>query len=138
VAAADTSRFSALRVEWCKAYSRSRRFDEEVRLLQEEMRRTIAYGATAAEKWDSLASAILPDSDPELTEGRRAYAAEKADRERDTCRKLRRDWAGILAKAEVYLEGRIPVEVGEVTVPLNLGDELDPDDEEALLEGDDQ
>jgi hypothetical protein len=95
------------------------------------------YGATAAEKWDSLASAILPDSDPELTEGRRAYAAEKADWERNTCRKLRRDWASILTKAEVYLEGRILVVVREVTVLLNLGDELDPEDEEALLEGDD-
>jgi hypothetical protein len=31
----------------------------------------------------------------------------------------------------------MPVEVGEVTVLLNLGDELDPEDEEALLEVDD-
>jgi hypothetical protein len=101
VAGANTPRFSALHVEWCKAYSCSRRLNEEVCLLQEEMRRTIAYGATAAEKWDSLASAILPNSDPELTEGRRAYAGEKVDREHDMCRKLQRDWASILVKANV-------------------------------------
>ncbi|KAF7369403.1 CxC2 domain-containing protein [Mycena venus] len=133
----DPKLHEALRVEWCKADSRSRRFDEEVRLLWEEMRRTIAYGETAAQKWDLLALAFIPDSDPALIEGRQAYAAEKADRERETCAKLRTDWAGILAKADSYLEGRMPVEFGEATVPLILGDELDPEDEEALLEGDD-
>ncbi|KAJ7849635.1 hypothetical protein B0H14DRAFT_3452348 [Mycena olivaceomarginata] len=91
-----------------------------------------------SEKWDCLVSAILPDSNPELTEGCQVYAAEKADQEHNTCTKLRRDWAGILVKVDVYLEGCMPMQIGEVTVPLNLGDKLDPEDEEALLEGDDE
>ncbi|KAJ7068939.1 hypothetical protein B0H15DRAFT_807369 [Mycena belliarum] len=126
----------ALRVEWCKAQARVNRFEEDIRHLREEMRRTIAYGYTEAGKWDELASTELPDASTELTEGRQAYAGEKAQRERDTCTFLSRTWAGILAKADHYLEGDTSVDAGEVMIELELGDELEPDDEEALLEGD--
>ncbi|KAJ7078694.1 hypothetical protein B0H15DRAFT_924757 [Mycena belliarum] len=126
----------ALRVEWCKAQARVNRFEEDIRHLREEMRRTIAYGYTEAGKWDELASTELPDASTELTEGRQAYAGEKAQRERDTCTFLSRTWAGILAKADRYLEGDASVDAGEVMIELELGDELEPDDEEALLEGD--
>lgn len=117
-------------------FARCRRFEEELRLLREEMQRTVAFGGTAALKWDELASAELPNSTAELTEGRQAYAAEQADRERRTAAYLNRQWAGILAKADQYLDGRAPVETGEVMIRFDLGDELDPEDEEAMLEGD--
>ncbi|KAJ6579040.1 hypothetical protein DFH09DRAFT_1310403 [Mycena vulgaris] len=122
----DPKLHEALRVEWCKAYARARRLDEDIRLLREEMRRTIAFGYTEAGKWDVLAGEELPGVSAELTEGRQAYAAEKADRERDTCALLTKKWGG-----EFW--GR---RTTEVTVVLELGDELDPEDEEALLEGD--
>jgi hypothetical protein len=46
---------------------------------------------------------------------------------------------GILAKADAYLEGR----TGEdresvVTVEMEMGDELDPEEEEARLEGEEE
>ncbi|KAF8135294.1 hypothetical protein K438DRAFT_1997396 [Mycena galopus ATCC 62051] len=127
----------ALRLEWSKAYARAKRLSEEVRLLREEMRRTIAFGRTEAEKWGQLAQEEIHGSTPELTEGRRAYAAEHADIERRTCAKLEQNWAGILAKADAYLDGTAPLESESlVTVELELGDELDLEDEEAQLEAD--
>ncbi|KAJ7758475.1 hypothetical protein DFH07DRAFT_867982 [Mycena maculata] len=134
----DPKLHEALRAEWCKAYARSRRLGEEVRHLREEMRRTIAFGYTAAGKWDILADDVLDDASAELTEGRQAYAAEQADRERQTCEHLKRCWAGILSKADQYLDGLGVVDSVPVRIQLELGDELDPDEEEALLEGEDE
>ncbi|KAF8128075.1 hypothetical protein K438DRAFT_1789652 [Mycena galopus ATCC 62051] len=131
----DPKLHDALRLEWSKAYARTKRLSEEVRLLREEMRRTIAFGRTAAEKWQQLAEQEIAGSTPELTEGRRAYAAEHAATECQTCAKLERNWAGILAKADVYLEGTADLDAESlVTIELELGDELDPEDEEARLE----
>ncbi|KAJ7025052.1 hypothetical protein C8F04DRAFT_968268 [Mycena alexandri] len=130
----DPKLHEALRVEWCKAFARSRRFEEEVRLLREEMRRTVAFARTAADQWDALAEAELEGASRELTEGRQAYAAEQASRERRTCAFLERKWAPILAKADDHLEGLDGV--GEqVMIEMEVGDELAPEDEEALLEG---
>ncbi|KAJ7860607.1 hypothetical protein B0H14DRAFT_3084801 [Mycena olivaceomarginata] len=78
----------ALRVEWCKALARSSRYTEEVMLLREEMRCTIAYRQTAAMQWDALAVAELPGASAEVTEGRCAYAAEQAATERAHCTDL--------------------------------------------------
>jgi hypothetical protein len=100
------------------------------------MRRTIAFGDTAATLWDLLASDELPESSPELTEGRRAYAAEQADKERATCAMLERNWRAILRRADAYLEGSLAPETEpSVTVEMDIADELDPEEEEAFLEG---
>ncbi|KAJ7465326.1 hypothetical protein B0H11DRAFT_2159688 [Mycena galericulata] len=132
----DPRLHDALRLEWCKAYSRAKRYSEDVRHLREEMRRTIAFGYTEAGKWEALAEEELPDSATELTEGRRAYAAEHAAMERATCAFLETKWAGILAKADQYLAGTAELDAESVvTVEMELGDELDPEDEEAMLEG---
>jgi hypothetical protein len=126
----------ALHLEWCKVYARAKHYSEDVRLLREEMRHTVAFGYTSAALWDELAEGELPDSDPELTEGRRAYAAEHADTERKTCRRLEEKWAGILAKADQYLEGTVGLNAESmVTIELDEGDELDQEEEEARLEG---
>ncbi|KAJ7773599.1 hypothetical protein DFH07DRAFT_952645 [Mycena maculata] len=137
--AAEDGLHEALRLEWCKAYARTRRYSEDVRLLREEMRRTIAFGYTEAAKWDMLAGEELPGSDAATTEGRQAYAAEHAATERETCAELERRWVGILRKADVYLEGSIALEAEVVvSVELELGDELDPEEEEAQLEGEEE
>ncbi|KAF8129675.1 hypothetical protein K438DRAFT_2136108 [Mycena galopus ATCC 62051] len=130
----DPKLHEALRVEWCRAYSRSRRLEEEVRLLREEMRCTIAYSEVAAREWAVLAAEEGNSAGAELGEGRRAYAAEKADRERDTCAALRKNWAGILAKADQYLDGMLRGDDEEVTVSLDPADELELEEEEVRLE----
>ncbi|KAJ7720209.1 hypothetical protein DFH07DRAFT_972678 [Mycena maculata] len=129
----------ALRLEWCKAYTHAKRYSEDVRHLREEMRRTIAFGYTAAEKWEVLARDELPGSSPELMEGRRTYATEHAQTERDTCAMLERRWAGILLKADAFLEGNAALDAESVViVELEMGDELDPEEEEAHLEGEEE
>jgi hypothetical protein len=129
---------AALHVEWCKAYSRAKRYSEDVRHLREEMRRMIDFGTRAAKRWDLLAEEELPDSSSELSEGRRAYAAEHADTERRTCAMLEKNWGAILRRADAYLEGTLDAEADSITVELDIGDELEPDEEEALLEGEDE
>ncbi|KAJ7021705.1 hypothetical protein C8F04DRAFT_1213743 [Mycena alexandri] len=62
--------------------ARTHRYNEEVQLLREEMRRTIAFGYKEAEEWDRLAGEELEGASGEVTEGRRAYAAEHAATER--------------------------------------------------------
>ncbi|KAJ7853407.1 hypothetical protein B0H13DRAFT_2358947 [Mycena leptocephala] len=134
----DPQFYDALRVEWCKAYSRVRRYSEDVRHLCEEMRQTIAFGQTAAALCDARVDEELPDSSPELTEGRHAYAAEHADTERRTCERLEEKWRAILRRADTYLEGGLEAEGDAITVELDIGDELAPEEEEALLEGKDE
>ncbi|KAJ6462735.1 hypothetical protein C8R47DRAFT_992910 [Mycena vitilis] len=134
----DDQLHEALRVEWCKAYARTRRYSEEIRLLREEMRRTIEYGYTLIGVWEHLgaAAANLPDAEAELTEGRIAYAEEQAFTERETCTKLEKAWMGILSKADAYLDGETELGADQVMVEaLEAGDELDEEDEEARLEG---
>ncbi|KAJ6564322.1 hypothetical protein B0H19DRAFT_1140795 [Mycena capillaripes] len=81
---------AALRVEWCKAYSRSNRWREDLVLVEEEMRRTIEFGRWAERQWRVRAEArtrALGEStpmSPEVAEGVRAYGLEQADREQWT------------------------------------------------------
>ncbi|KAJ6564305.1 hypothetical protein B0H19DRAFT_1374706 [Mycena capillaripes] len=51
---------------------------------------------------------------------------------------LTENWAGILAKVEKYLDRRAGSGVEEVTIALEMGDELEPEEEEALLEGEEE
>jgi phage gp36-like protein len=41
-------------------YAKTHRYDEEVRLLQEEMRHTVACGVTEAAEWDGRVAEELP------------------------------------------------------------------------------
>ncbi|KAK6992768.1 hypothetical protein R3P38DRAFT_3225083 [Favolaschia claudopus] len=118
----------ALRVEWCKAYARTKRYDEEVRLVREEMRCTIAYGVTAEREWRRLAGEELAGATAELTEGQRAYAAEHAETKRARCADLEKRWRPILRKADVYLKesSGAASEPREVTVEVVMEDEMSP------------
>ncbi|KAF7372003.1 CxC2 domain-containing protein [Mycena venus] len=115
----------ALRVEWCKAYARTRRWDEDVVLVEEEMRRTIEYGHSMARKWKQRAGARAGTIEPELLEGLMAYAHEQEVRETATS-------AMLTANPGVEVVVLLDDEVGE-----GQGDEEDgpPDYED---EGDDE
>ncbi|KAF8135325.1 hypothetical protein K438DRAFT_1786899 [Mycena galopus ATCC 62051] len=93
---------------------------------------------TAAEKWEKLAEDEITELTPELTEGCCAYAAEHVAVERRMCARLGRNWVGILAKADVYLEGMAQLDAKSlVRIKLDLEDEVDLEDEEAQLEAED-
>ncbi|KAJ7133853.1 hypothetical protein C8R46DRAFT_923494 [Mycena filopes] len=122
----DDKIHEALRVEWCKAYSRANRWPEELVLVEEEMRRTIAYGEYEEERWKARAvvrTKMLGKPgiavDPVVLEGVRAYALEQADRERRTCELLRADWAPLRAKAAAYLRGEDMGQLPAVVVKVD-------------------
>ncbi|KAJ6479819.1 hypothetical protein C8R45DRAFT_1054444 [Mycena sanguinolenta] len=116
----------ALRVEWCKAYARTRRWHEDVVLVEEEMRRTIEYGHWLAGEWN---------------EGLAAYTQEQAHREEETCRILMKWWAGVREKGRAYLAHETALGV-EVVIPVDEDDAAEHDDEEGAPdyedEGDDE
>lgn len=139
---ACTDKNLALRVEWCKAYTRLRRLHEDIVLVDEEMWRTIGFGAYMAKEWRARAAARTAHMSPALAEGLRAYALEHARREEQTAEMLTKRWTGLRQKAAVYLAG-VPEErdtegeMQEVVVDVDL-DEEDPDDKEGDVAGDEE
>ena len=78
--ALSNSAFLAYQLEWSKSYARSQRWQEEVELLKEEMRRTLEFLKWKSSLWSSKAS-FRPD-DPlssALHEGLTAYALRQAN-----------------------------------------------------------
>ncbi|KAJ7024617.1 hypothetical protein C8F04DRAFT_1270161 [Mycena alexandri] len=122
---ADAKLHEALRVEWCKAYSRSKRWREDLVLVEEEMRRTIEYGRWAEARWITRSTArtmALGTQTPisaEVAEGVRAYALEHVNRERRTWEALEEDWAPLRARADQYLKGRDISGQPELTIAVD-------------------
>jgi hypothetical protein len=48
----DTDIFVALQIKWCKAWARVRRWEEEVRLVEEEVRRAGVSLEYRAREWE--------------------------------------------------------------------------------------
>ncbi|TRM55109.1 hypothetical protein BD626DRAFT_353252, partial [Schizophyllum amplum] len=65
-----------IKVEYCKAYARVKRWDEEVPLLREEMRRTLVSLEAKGARWEGIAKA--ENRPGPLGEGARAYAHSQA------------------------------------------------------------
>ncbi|KAJ7302475.1 hypothetical protein DFH08DRAFT_977891 [Mycena albidolilacea] len=75
----------ALRIEWSKAYARSRRWDEEVMLLREEFRRLPISLEFEADLWveRGRAVSVAGEQEEEYAQGMRAYASKQAALFRD-------------------------------------------------------
>ncbi|KAK7018251.1 CxC2 domain-containing protein [Favolaschia claudopus] len=129
----DEEMIDALRVEWCKTFARTRRWHEEIVLIDEEMRRTVQYGVWMEEEWERRAGARSRCSS-ELAEGLRAYAEEHIRRERRTRQRLTKEWSVLRSKATAYLAGSR--EMGE-SVVVDV-DDVDGDDEEGDVPGEEQ
>ncbi|KAF8158043.1 hypothetical protein B0H34DRAFT_674528 [Crassisporium funariophilum] len=70
-----------LRMEWCKGKARADQWQEEVRLLLEEMERVDRFFNYKAAEWGRHGLAVCSSgtyNDRATAEGRRAYAAEQA------------------------------------------------------------
>ena len=83
---------TALRVEWAKARARADRWEEEVVLLDEEMRRVLVFCGWKASWWAEQPPRREGLSAP-LAEGLQAYAAEQADMERRISLSWTAKWA---------------------------------------------
>ena len=69
---------SDLRIEWARARSRAYRWDEERRLLPEEMRRTVTTHIGTHDLWLSRLH-TRSDVSPDVLRGLNAYAHRQAD-----------------------------------------------------------
>lgn len=90
-----------VRVEWLKARARAQRWEEEVRLLREEMRRTLASFSWQAKWWDTKALYDVPDI--VLAEGLHAYALEHADMFRALEVVFQARWTAVRERADTFL-----------------------------------
>ncbi|TFK59339.1 hypothetical protein BDN72DRAFT_873055 [Pluteus cervinus] len=66
-----------LRVEWCKSRARCKRWQEEVVLLTEEMRRVLMFLDTSADRWRAKANFQKKEVDGMCQEGIQAYALQQ-------------------------------------------------------------
>ncbi|THU78038.1 hypothetical protein K435DRAFT_811910 [Dendrothele bispora CBS 962.96] len=89
--ATDQLLHAGLRVEWCKAYSRVRRWREEVKLLGEEMRRSLVTLKYFTDQW--VGRAVVPEFEGPQAEGAAAYAYEQAAVYRSICGRFQHLWS---------------------------------------------
>lgn len=73
-------------------------------LLEEEMRRVLAFCQWKALWWEARANR-REDPSPELAEGLRSYCAEKASKERRMGAMLEAKWASIRERAQAVIQG---------------------------------
>ncbi|KAL1698180.1 hypothetical protein EV121DRAFT_218572, partial [Schizophyllum commune] len=93
---------TALRVEYLKSRARRDRHREEIRLLEEEMRRTLAAFTTDALEWEQRASRHTTVDD-ELAEGLVSYAMEQASIARSRAARYRLKWEAVRAQGQKAL-----------------------------------
>ncbi|KAJ7813171.1 hypothetical protein B0H13DRAFT_1568575, partial [Mycena leptocephala] len=78
-AGTDAKLEDALQIEWAKAWARTRRWNEEVLLLEEEYRQVWISFEHEAQIWDARAKAVPVGVMPvEVAEGTIAYAVHQA------------------------------------------------------------
>jgi len=77
----DPDLYAAIRVEWCKTQERAKRYEEEVELVVEEMRRTLATFEWNVCEWERRATSPLsnPAVDNTVAAGITSYAYKQAD-----------------------------------------------------------
>lgn len=88
----------ALRAEWARSRARAARWAEEYELVQEEMRRVIAYLKWDAEQWQDRRVLRRDDdnSTDALSDGLRAYASKQASIRWRLRRKFAHTWGPYL------------------------------------------
>lgn len=87
----------SMRVEWAKTRARFQRWSEEFEIVQEEMRRVLAWFEWRATWWENLAS-IRRDGHPEVLNGSSAYAFKQADLSRHMAARCAAEWLPELDK----------------------------------------
>jgi hypothetical protein len=96
----DSDLNDQVRAEWAKTHARAERWAEEVDLLVEEMRRTLAWLEWKADWWTSQ-STRRGDVDPYLANGLTAYAHKQAAILQQQAVKFAASWIPILRKNDL-------------------------------------
>ncbi|KAJ7046286.1 hypothetical protein C8F04DRAFT_1173230 [Mycena alexandri] len=82
----------SVRVEWSKAKARKERWEEEVQLLREEMKRVLRFLRWKALWWEEQRGARREQISVALRAGLDAYAARQAAGLRDMVRRFKTSW----------------------------------------------
>ena len=115
---------TGLRIEWAKAKARASRWWEAVNLLNEEMRRAVAFCHARSQWWYQQATTVI-DGPQELQEGRRAYAFAHADAETLLGDRWAARWRPLREEAEEFMQ-RFPLYVDDGLAALyGQGDDDD-------------
>jgi hypothetical protein len=88
-------------VDWAKARERAKRFEEEVELCVEEMRRTLLFFSWKASEWERRAELRANSDKPprdDVQQGLRAYAYRQSAMFREMAKVFVSDWHGCLEK----------------------------------------
>lgn len=93
----------ALRIEWCKARARAKRWSEEVDLLLEEMRRICAFLEWQAGSWDRLAYRQGVPEDVQR-DGLAAYAKKQASIKREMRGRFTEQWRHAVEYAQLGMD----------------------------------
>lgn len=99
----DPDLHATVRIEWCKAQERAKRYEEEVELVVEEMRRTLVTFEWNACEWEDRADSPPSDLpvDDAVAAGIRSYAYKQAGVQRRMIALFVRDWYSLLKGASL-------------------------------------
>ncbi|KAH9476140.1 hypothetical protein JR316_0011711 [Psilocybe cubensis] len=123
-----------LRVEWAKSCARVMRAKEEVLLLKEEMRRTLAFLKYKSDWWVEQQSA-LPGAPKDLVEGISAFAISQAEIQTSLANHFRKLWAAPFSEnveEDVDEDEDEVEEVEDVPLDEDEEDEFENETEEPL------
>lgn len=128
----SSSHVESLRIEWLKAHARSMRWQEETKLLPEEMRRTLEAMQGEEQAWVHRA-APREGVDERLQEGLTAYAVDQAQVRRDMRTTFQTICSGIMKEAK----GELGPEWSHVasSIPVNPEEYRAPDEAASGWEG---
>ncbi|PPQ76849.1 hypothetical protein CVT24_010586 [Panaeolus cyanescens] len=133
----DDENNTYLKAEWARSRARSTRATEEVELLKEEMRRTLAFLGWKRNWW--LGQIGKRKANKALTEGLQAFATKSADHQGQLALKFRQMWVAPLGKfspSEFVAE-----HLGEDEEGQKAGmdeEEEDDEEEEVVIKGDNE
>ncbi|KAJ7847056.1 hypothetical protein B0H13DRAFT_2362609 [Mycena leptocephala] len=89
----------SVRIQWSKAKARKERWEEEVELLREEMKRVLRFLRWRALWWEGRRGARREGVTPALRAGLEAYAARQAALARQVARRFKTAWDASAATA---------------------------------------
>lgn len=121
-----------LRSEWCRSRARAKRSEEEVKLLMEEMRRTLEFFSWRATVWRECSNQRDVGKDTVLQEGLIAYARDQERLQYKLVTHFKSLWAVPLAEVDIVLP------TGDAHVANDEGDEEEEEDEEGEMDEEDE
>lgn len=124
-------------MEWTKAKCRADRWEEEIILLDEEMRRVLEYGDWKADWWIQQGREGRRVDSSIAQEGMDAYAAQQANQEHRMAESFASKWVLVRENARFIIDralgnttGSLPARVHDANELISINVDVDDDDED--------